>query len=152
MSSTTRASRWSGAARGLADEDWDRALAVDLKPVFLASHAAWPHLRGRAGGATVNMASVGGMGDAGEAACATAKAGVVMLDELHGPRRRRGRHPGQRVRPGFVAIPMLERSSVAQDDLLGPGTGVEALHPLGRLATRATSPTRSVPRLDEARW
>ena len=33
-----------GAVHELAEDDWDRELAVDLKSVFLVSAAAWPHL------------------------------------------------------------------------------------------------------------
>src|SRR3954454_10219374 len=44
----------AGAAHDLAEEDWDRVLAVDLKSVYLVSRAAWPHLLAAGGGSIVN--------------------------------------------------------------------------------------------------
>jgi meso-butanediol dehydrogenase/(S,S)-butanediol dehydrogenase/diacetyl reductase len=123
-----------GAAHELAEEDWDRALAVDLKSVYLVSRAAWPHLRAASGGAIANTASVAGQwGTPGQAAYATAKAGVVMLTKCMALD---GAADGIRVNavaPGFVATPMLERYLAAQDDPAAARAGVEAMHPLGRL-------------------
>jgi NAD(P)-dependent dehydrogenase (short-subunit alcohol dehydrogenase family) len=42
-----------GAAHELAEEDWDRVLAVNLKSIYLVSSAAWPYLRAAGGGAIV---------------------------------------------------------------------------------------------------
>jgi len=143
-----------GAVRDLTDEDWDRALDVDLKSVFLVSRAAWPHLEAGGGGAIVNTASIAGMvGTPGQAAYATAKAGVVMLTKCMALD---GAAAGIRVNavsPGFVATPMLERWLAGQDDPAQARAGVEAMHPLGRLGEpRDIADAFVYLASDEARW
>ncbi len=92
-------------------------LAVDLKSVFLVSQAAWPHLEA-GGGAIVNTASIAGMvGTPGQAAYATAKAGVVMLTKCMALDGAAGAGSASTPsRPGFVATPMLDRYLAGQDD------------------------------------
>jgi NAD(P)-dependent dehydrogenase (short-subunit alcohol dehydrogenase family) len=143
-----------GAVRDLTDEDWNRVLDVDLKSVFLVSRAAWPHLEANGGGAIVNTASIAGMvGTPGQAAYATAKAGVVMLTKCMALD---GAAAGIRVNavsPGFVATPMLERWLAGQDDPAGARAGVEAMHPLGRLGEPGDIADAFVYLAsDEARW
>ena len=143
-----------GAVRDLTDSDWDRALDVDLKSVFLVSRAAWPHLEAGGGGAIVNTASIAGMvGTPGQAAYATAKAGVVMLTKCMALD---GAAAGIRVNavsPGFVATPMLERWLDGQDDPAQARAGVEAMHPLGRLGEpRDIADAFVYLASDEARW
>ncbi len=59
-------------------EAWDRVLAVDLTGVFYCCRAALPHMRARACGRIVNIASIAGKeGNQGIAAYASAKAGVI---------------------------------------------------------------------------
>jgi NAD(P)-dependent dehydrogenase (short-subunit alcohol dehydrogenase family) len=142
-----------GAVRDLTDEAWDRALDVDLKSVFLVSRAAWPHLE-VGGGAIVNTASIAGVvGTPGQAAYATAKAGVVMLTKCMALD---GAAAGIRVNavcPGFVATPMLERWLAGQDDPAEARAGVEAMHPLGRLGEpRDIADAFVYLASDEARW
>jgi NAD(P)-dependent dehydrogenase (short-subunit alcohol dehydrogenase family) len=142
-----------GAVRDLTDEAWDRALDVDLKSVFLVSRAAWPHLEA-GGGAIVNTASIAGVvGTPGQAAYATAKAGVVMLTKCMALD---GAAAGIRVNavcPGFVATPMLERWLAGQDDPAEARAGVEAMHPLGRLGEpRDIADAFVYLASDEARW
>src|SRR5581483_5589222 len=50
-----------GRVDELAEADWDRALAVDLKSVYLVSRAAWPSLVAGGGGSIANTGSVAGM-------------------------------------------------------------------------------------------
>lgn len=47
-----------GSAATLAEEEWDRVLAINLKGVFLACQAAIAPLRARGGGRIVNIGSV----------------------------------------------------------------------------------------------
>ena len=62
------------------DEDWDRQLDTNLKGAFnLIRAAARPMMKQR-GGAIVNLTSVvGEMGNAGQAAYAATKAGLIGL-------------------------------------------------------------------------
>ena len=62
----------------MAEEDWDRVIAVNLKGVFLCSQAALVPMRQRGGGRIINMASVSGLvGAVGFAHYAASKAGVI---------------------------------------------------------------------------
>lgn len=59
-------------------EAWARVLAIDLTGVFYCSRVAIPHMRSRAYGRIVNVASIAGKeGNQGIAAYAAAKAGVI---------------------------------------------------------------------------
>jgi NAD(P)-dependent dehydrogenase (short-subunit alcohol dehydrogenase family) len=123
-----------GAAHELAEDDWDRVLAVNLKGIYLVSRAAWPHLRAAGGGSIVSTASVAGMwGTENQAGYAAAKAGAIMLTRcmaLDGARE------GIRVNcvsPGFTRTPLLERYLSDQRDPAAVHAAVSARHPLGRL-------------------
>ncbi|QEC50763.1 SDR family oxidoreductase [Baekduia soli] len=143
-----------GAVRDLAEEDWDRALAVDLKSVFLVSQAAWPHLEAAGGGVIASTASIAGqVGTAGQAAYATAKAGVIMLTRCMALEGAAAQIRVNAVNPGFVATPMLERYLAEQDDPAAARTDVEAMHPLGRLGEpRDIADAFVYLASDEARW
>ncbi|MCH9674102.1 MAG: SDR family oxidoreductase [Gammaproteobacteria bacterium] len=67
-----------GGTPGLATEDWERIIRVDLNSVFFGCRAAIPHLVARGGGAIINTASVSGMGgDYNFSAYNAAKGAVV---------------------------------------------------------------------------
>jgi 3-oxoacyl-[acyl-carrier protein] reductase len=68
------------AVEDVAEEDWDRTLAVHLKGTFLCCQAVLPHMKARHYGRIVNMASVAGKeGNARSSAYCAAKAGVICL-------------------------------------------------------------------------
>ncbi len=87
---------------GMADDVWDRIMAVNLKGPFLCSRAALPHLRADGGGEIVMTSSVAGLAGTGSsiAYCAS-KAGlnnlVVTLARVAGPEVR-----VNAVAPGFI--------------------------------------------------
>ena len=70
-------------AAQLADqrpELWERDLRVNLTGAFNCAQAVWPHMRERAWGRIVNMASVAGtLGGFGQASYSTTKAGLLGL-------------------------------------------------------------------------
>ena len=82
-----------GAAETLAEEEWDRVMAVNLKGVFLSCQAVIPHMRGRRYGRIINIGSLlaknGGnprpwidrseQARAGNVAYGSAKAGVHAM-------------------------------------------------------------------------
>ena len=73
---------WSrgGSVVELAEEDWDRAMAIMLKAIYLAGKYAFPEMERAGGGAIVNIASVHGlMAWPRNAVYETAKAGVINL-------------------------------------------------------------------------
>jgi 3-oxoacyl-[acyl-carrier protein] reductase len=66
----------------IAEEEWDRVMAVNLKGAFLCSQAALPHLRrSEGGGRIINIASVAGQmgGVLVGAHYAASKAGLIAL-------------------------------------------------------------------------
>ena len=61
-------------------ELWERDLRVNLTGAFNCAQAVWPHMRERAWGRIVNMASVAGtLGGFGQASYSTTKAGLLGL-------------------------------------------------------------------------
>ncbi|MFD8923328.1 SDR family oxidoreductase [Streptomyces sp. NPDC059569] len=63
-----------------SEEDWDKAIAVDLKGVFLSLKYEIAHMAGAGGGAIVNTASIAGLiGDPDMAPYVAAKHGVIGL-------------------------------------------------------------------------
>lgn len=70
----------AGSVMELEEEDWDRAMAVMLKAIYLAGKYAFPQMEKVGGGAIVNIASVHGSAAwPNNAAYETAKAGVINL-------------------------------------------------------------------------
>jgi NAD(P)-dependent dehydrogenase (short-subunit alcohol dehydrogenase family) len=68
-----------GPAGELAEDDWDRVLAVNLKAPWLCAKAALPHLQA-GGGAIVNIASIAGLAaQPNHVAYSVSKAGVINL-------------------------------------------------------------------------
>ncbi|MBK5295795.1 MAG: SDR family oxidoreductase [Vicinamibacteria bacterium] len=70
----------------LTEQDWDRALAVDLKAVHLCAQAAVPHLRRQSGGRIVNftdwVAASGRPRYTGYLPYYVAKMGVIGLTQI----------------------------------------------------------------------
>jgi NAD(P)-dependent dehydrogenase (short-subunit alcohol dehydrogenase family) len=120
----------------LSEDEWDRALDVTLKSIYLLSHEVVPHMIRQGGGAIVNIGSGWSLrGGPRAASYCAAKAGVVNL--TRGMAIDHGRH-NIRVNcvcPGDVDTSML-RSECAQ-----LGKNVEAFmreaanRPLGRVGT-----------------
>jgi NAD(P)-dependent dehydrogenase (short-subunit alcohol dehydrogenase family) len=100
--------QFDGTVETLAEEEWDRVLAVNLKSVYLVSKYAVPHLRAAGKAAIVNVASPHAFATSeGVAAYAASKGGVVSLTRQmaidltpHGIRV-------VAVVPGAVDTPML---------------------------------------------
>jgi len=119
---------------------WDEVFDVNVKGVYLAAHAAGPHLRRSGAGSMVLVASVQGTATQAQVAAYTASKGALhaltralAVDEAeHGVRV-------NSVSPGSVDTPMLRHSA----ELFGGGGEEGALavlstwgaaHPLGRVA------------------
>ena len=114
-----------GLAISLAPADFDRSLQVNLASAFLLARGALRGMLRRRGGRIVNVTSVVGLhGNAGQAAYAAAKAGLVGLTKAL------AREVGKRgitvngVAPGFIETAMT--AEVARDELV-------ARIPAGRL-------------------
>jgi NAD(P)-dependent dehydrogenase (short-subunit alcohol dehydrogenase family) len=123
-----------GAAHALAEDDWDRELATNLKSIYMVSREAWPHLVARGGGAILNTASIAGMwAIPADAAYCASKAGAIMLTKCMALD---GAKAGIRVNcvcPGFTETPMIEGYFADQPDPEAARAFATGLHPLGRL-------------------
>jgi len=72
-----------GAIEDVAEQDWDRVMAVNLKGTFLCSQAVGKKMIARRKGSIVNLASVAGhMPQVGLNAYSPSKAGVLMLTKI----------------------------------------------------------------------
>lgn len=120
--------------------DWDRAMTVNLRAMFVTAHHAWPFLRARGRGAIVHVSSVQGFANqANVLAYATAKGAVHAMTRAmavdcapHGVRV-------VSVSPGSVRTPLLEYGAT---QLAGPDGDPEEVirafgraHPIGRVGT-----------------
>ncbi len=120
----------------LTEDEWDRALDVTLKSVYLLSHEVVPHMTCQGGGAIVNIGSGWSLkGGPRAAAYCAAKGGVVNLTRAMALDHGRHNIRVNCVCPGDVETRMLY-SECAQ-----LGANVEAFlreaanRPLGRVGT-----------------
>jgi 3(or 17)beta-hydroxysteroid dehydrogenase len=120
--------------------EWRDLMAVNHDGVFLGCKHAVRVMKGRGGGAIVNISSVAGLiGHPALAAYCASKGGVRLLTKsvaLHCARR------GYNIRcnsvhPSFVDTPMLEGMLSLTDDPARTRSGWNAAAPLGRLAQPA---------------
>ncbi|MCX5496612.1 SDR family oxidoreductase [Kaistia dalseonensis] len=129
-----------GTVETMAEADWDRVLAVNLKGIYLTGHYGIPLMRAGGGGAIVNVASVQGIACQTNVAAYVASKGAALaltramaLDHAkHGIRV-------NAVCPGSIDTPMLR---FAASENLGPGETEDdviakwgAAHPIGRVGT-----------------
>lgn len=112
------------------DEDWDRTLDTNLKGAFALIRAASRPMMKQKGGAIINLTSVvGEMGNAGQAAYAASKAGLIGMTKSLARELARRNIRVNAVSPGFIGTDMTaELPEEARKRML------EAI-PLGRLGS-----------------
>ncbi len=121
-----------GTVDELAEAEWDEVIRVNVKSVYLCSHAAIPVMARAGGGKIINVASVAGIvASAGRAAYCASKGAVVMLTKAMALDCAARRINVNAICPGVV---MTGMTAHALDD---PATYREKLDktPLGRLGT-----------------
>ena len=112
----------------LEDDDWDAVLSVHLGGTFRFTRACVPHFREQRGGRVINVTSYTGLhGNAGQAAYAAAKAGIVGFTKTAAKELARFGVTVNAISPNaetrmIESIPTEKRSEI------------EALIPLGRFA------------------
>ncbi len=131
----------------LKDEDWNRQLQVNLTGAFnLIRAASRPMMKAR-GGAIVNLTSVvGEMGNAGQAAYAATKAGLIGLTKSVARELASRAIRVNAVAPGFIdtdmtsAIPEAARAKMLEAIALGRlGTAQEVADCVAWLASEQAS-------------
>jgi meso-butanediol dehydrogenase / (S,S)-butanediol dehydrogenase / diacetyl reductase len=123
-----------GRVDNMAEEDWDRTMAVNLKGVFLVSKYAIPEMRKTGGGAIVHNASivaVKGVKDRG--AYTASKGGVWALTKAMAADYLAENIRVNCVCPGTVYTPSLERRIQAFPDPEKARADFVARQPMGRL-------------------
>lgn len=117
-------------------EDFDRALAVNLRGPFLCSKYAVPHLRESANGSIVNIASVHSVQNVGGTVpYASSKGGVAALTRASAIDLAPDGIRVNAICPGWIDTPLIRGIFQEADDPEGMRGEVERRQLLGRLGT-----------------
>ena len=126
-----------GRIEEIADDLWDRVVAVNLSGVFWACRYAVPILKRVGGGVILNLGSIAGLrGWPGSAIYSATKGGVVMLSRSLAADYARENIRVWAICPTAVDTPLLSRLLVEKaDDPLAARQSYEAKEPMGRMIT-----------------
>jgi meso-butanediol dehydrogenase / (S,S)-butanediol dehydrogenase / diacetyl reductase len=132
-----------GGAADMAEEDWDRVVAVNLKGVWAGMKHAIPHLRAAGGGSIVNMSSVQALvGFPGWAGYAATKGAIIALTQQaaveYGPENIRVNC----LAPGTIMTPMNQeifRTAPDPDQLIAMWNASHALRRFGESSEVASA-------------
>jgi NAD(P)-dependent dehydrogenase (short-subunit alcohol dehydrogenase family) len=124
-----------GTLETTSDQLWDEVYEVNLKSIFRLSRLAVPELR-KTRGAIVNMASVQGLASQPNVvAYASAKHALIGLTRASAVDYAREGIRVNAVAPGSVDTPLMQFAFAQSDDPAALLAEVNAMHPLGRMAT-----------------
>jgi NAD(P)-dependent dehydrogenase (short-subunit alcohol dehydrogenase family) len=125
----------SGRVHEVAEEEWDRVMAVNLKGMFLLCKAVLPVMMNQRKGAIVNTSSISGvLGWPAYAAYCTAKGGVIQLTRQMAVDYAPFNIRVNCICPGTTLTPLIERLLELEENPEETRKLIAARHPLGRFA------------------
>ncbi len=123
----------SGPLPGIADADWERVIAVNLKGVWLCMREEIPAMEAAGGGSIVNCASIAGLvGFPGSGAYVASKHGVIGLTRTAALEGARAGIRVNAVCPGIIHTAMIDRYTHGDR---GIEAQLAAGEPIGRMGT-----------------
>jgi 3-oxoacyl-[acyl-carrier protein] reductase len=104
-------------------ELWERDLRVNLTGGFNCAQAAWPHMKERAWGRIVNMASVAGtLGGFGQASYSTTKSGILGLTKTLAMEGGRHGITCNAIVPGIIGTEAFHLANAAMNERIASRT------------------------------
>lgn len=126
----------TGKLEAISEEQWDRAMAINVKSMYLFCHAVIPLMKAGGGGVILNTASATALRAVTDRACYTAtKAAVVGLTKSMALDYIRDKIRVNCLCPGTVETPSLARRLAAFPDPAEARKNFIARQPLGRFGT-----------------
>ena len=118
---------------GIAEDDWDTVLAVNLKGVWLCMREEIPAMEASGGGAIVNCASVAGLvGFRGSGAYVASKHGVIGLTRTAALESAAAGIRVNAICPGIIHTAMIDRYTHGDPALESALTSGEPVGRMGR--------------------
>jgi len=126
----------TGKVEEISEEQWDRAMAINVKSMYLCCHAIIPKFKAQGGGVILNTASATALRAVVDRACYTAtKAAVIGLTKSTALDCVRDNIRVNCLCPGTVDTPSLAQRLAALPDPAQARKNFVARQPMGRLGT-----------------
>jgi NAD(P)-dependent dehydrogenase (short-subunit alcohol dehydrogenase family) len=126
----------AGKIETISEEQWDRAMAINVKSMYLFCHEVIPKFRAQGGGVILNTASATALRAVMDRACYTAtKAAVIGLTKSMALDCVRDNIRVNCLCPGTVDTPSLAQRLAAFPDPAEARKNFIARQPMGRLGT-----------------
>ncbi len=126
----------AGKIDALSEEQWDRAMAINVKSMYLFCHAVLPYFKQQGGGVILNTASATALRPVVDRACYTAtKAAVLGLTKSMALDYVRDNIRVNCLCPGTIDTPSLAQRLAALPDPAEARKNFIARQPMGRFGT-----------------
>jgi NAD(P)-dependent dehydrogenase (short-subunit alcohol dehydrogenase family) len=125
-----------GTVEAISEDQWDRAMAINVKSMYLFCHALIPHFKSSGGGVILNTASATALRAVPERACYTAtKAAVIGLTKSMALDYVRDDIRVNCLCPGTTDTPSLSQRIAAFPDPAEARRNFLARQPMGRFGS-----------------